>query len=893
MATATNSQRPRTKSIGHYILGKTIGEGTFGKVKLGTHILTGERVAVKVLEKDRIVEVADVERVAREVHILKLIRHPHIVQLYEIIETRRQLYLIMEYASGGELFDYIVANARVQEPEACSFFHQIIAGVEKIHSMNIVHRDLKPENLLLDDHRNIKIVDFGLSNVFRDGQLLKTACGSPCYAAPEMIAGHNYVPSLCDLWSCGVILFALVCGYLPFEDQNTASLYKKILAAEYRAPKSISDAVKDLISGLLTTEPNRRMTVPVIRTHPWYRQINEASVPPSDLMPGQNGLEEDVLRDLDSFGFPRDYAVRCLELNKHNHVTTTYYLLAGKKRRMLDRLDRIMPPAADTHGFSMEVLGRNSPNDVQEPRLEDVPQPGANVGSVSMEVSTPRRDEQQGTEPPRDSYEDRFSSDSKTHVRPSASPPSSARGENDQRDAYAAIASRTSGVAGGSPGVGSIYGGARSGGYPQVNPGSPWSPRDSGNDSESQRYQQGNTGGVPQSQSPVPASTSQSRHSPVPGLGPLPGSGRSGNDAETPRRRTPPPTGAYSGVSPATRPVNSGADSVLEQFYNQTGRAETQASTDREHASHEERSAKCPYCGTIYQLTAKYCLKCGADRITVQAPGSGNHSAVGNSPNGNLPSGMRTPPPSTPPAIPGQAATSPNAPAPATSNAGANATSPQTGMSNPYPRSSANSPASMTQRILGNKEATSSSTSPSGSGPGSSVSKRPSTAASGSGSLSARTAYGGNDRYNVRPSAPRRDLSKPTEASQRRAGLPVETPQSARARLGGRPPVPTAPGTPRSSATPGSLSARGERSSSAQSRPMTMTAGPGGATHGAAGVPSNHPSPLSARGPGGPSAMGSPMTAAGPTTATAPSSRLASWNAWSPSTARATRLAHR
>merc|ERR1740121_1185697 len=192
-------QRGNSKSIGNYILGRTIGEGTFGKVKLGRHILSGSTVAVKVLQKDRIVEGADVERVAREVHILKLIRHPHIVQLFEIIETRGQLYLIMQYASGGELFDHIVAKGRVPEPEACRFFHQIIAGVEKIHSMNIVHRDLKPENLLLDDHRNIKIVDFGLSNVFRDGQLLKTACGSPCYAAPEMIAGQRYVPSRCDI----------------------------------------------------------------------------------------------------------------------------------------------------------------------------------------------------------------------------------------------------------------------------------------------------------------------------------------------------------------------------------------------------------------------------------------------------------------------------------------------------------------------------------------------------------------------------------------------------------------------------------------------------------------------------------------------------------------------
>eukprot|EP00913_Durusdinium_trenchii_P011785 g11069.t1 len=298
-----DSGRARAKSIGHYILGLTIGEGTFGKVKLGTHILTSERVAVKILEKERIVEVADVERVAREVHILKLIRHPHIVQLYEIIETRRQLYLIMEYASGGELFDYIVAKGRVPELEACRFFHQIIAGLEKVHAMNIVHRDLKPENLLLDEHKNIKIVDFGLSNVFRPGQLLKTACGSPCYAAPEMIAGHSYVPHLCDLWSCGVILFALVCGYLPFEDQNTSALYKKILAADYKTPKFISESVRDLISKLLTTDPKCRYNVPDVRAHPWYRQIPEAStpIPEEKVEQGEKQdmkLEEDLSRDL-------------------------------------------------------------------------------------------------------------------------------------------------------------------------------------------------------------------------------------------------------------------------------------------------------------------------------------------------------------------------------------------------------------------------------------------------------------------------------------------------------------------------------------------------------------------------------------------------------------------
>jgi serine/threonine protein kinase len=257
--------------VGHYILGKTIGEGTFGKVKLGTHILTGETVAVKILEREKIKEIADVQRVAREIHILKRVQHPHIIQLYEIIETPRQLFLIMEYCSGGELFDHIVECGRVQESDAWRFMHQILSGVEQIHKINVVHRDLKPENLLLSKEKSIKIVDFGLSNIYKDDQLLKTACGSPCYAPPEMIAGHWYVPSRCDVWSCGVIMFALVCGYLPFEDTNTRELYNKILNAEYRTPKFISPSAKDLIGAMLTIDPEDRITIPEIRQHPWYR----------------------------------------------------------------------------------------------------------------------------------------------------------------------------------------------------------------------------------------------------------------------------------------------------------------------------------------------------------------------------------------------------------------------------------------------------------------------------------------------------------------------------------------------------------------------------------------------------------------------------------------------
>jgi len=327
------SPKKQRGGIGQYVLGKTIGEGTFGKVKLGVHVLSGETVAVKILERQRIKEIADVERVAREIHILKRVQHPHIIQLYEIIETPDQLYLIMEYCSGGELFDHIVESGRVTEPEACRFFQQILSGVEQVHRINVVHRDLKPENLLLDEHKNIKIVDFGLSNIFKDDQLLKTACGSPCYASPEMIAGHWYVPARCDVWSCGVILFALVCGYLPFEDGNTAALYRKILAADYATPKFISQSVRSLIARMLTTDPEKRITVAEIRQHEWYQAFGPEASLNWDAMPEEEDLDEELLQALDGFGFARDFAVQSLKAKKHNSASTTYSLLQDRKRR--------------------------------------------------------------------------------------------------------------------------------------------------------------------------------------------------------------------------------------------------------------------------------------------------------------------------------------------------------------------------------------------------------------------------------------------------------------------------------------------------------------------------------------------------------------------------------
>ena len=242
-----------------YCLLKDLGEGTFGNVKLGKHLSSGQLVAVKILEKKRITDQADVERVIREIKILKSIRQPHIIKLYEIIETKARIFLIMEYACGGELFDYIVRKDRLPEKEACRFYNQIVSGIEFLHSKGIAHRDLKPENLLLDKQKNLKIVDFGLSNTYKTGQTLKTACGSPCYAAPEMIAGKRYNGIEVDIWSSGVTLYAMLCGFLPFEDPDTALLYKKILKGDFELPDFLTNGSIKFLKEILCTDPAKRL----------------------------------------------------------------------------------------------------------------------------------------------------------------------------------------------------------------------------------------------------------------------------------------------------------------------------------------------------------------------------------------------------------------------------------------------------------------------------------------------------------------------------------------------------------------------------------------------------------------------------------------------------------
>jgi len=335
-----------TESINAYTIEKVIGKGTFGKVRLATHNATGEKVAIKILEKSKIIDMVDVERVSSEISILKSIYHPHIMQLYEVIETGDKLYMITEYAEHGELFNHIVKHRHLEEDEARRLFNQILSGVDYLHKNNIVHRDLKPENLLLDSNDGIKIADFGLSHKHKEGELLQTACGSPCYAAPEMILGKKYRGSTVDVWSCGVVLFAMVCGYLPFEGENTLALYKKILRAEYKTPEHLSKGVKDLLMNILKTDPKVRYTVEDIRRHVWM--CNE-SVPSVPII--KDRINVQALELLESYNKSKNKIVKDIRANRHNKVTTLYYLLLRKVRRNNKRrksVDSISHPNKST-----------------------------------------------------------------------------------------------------------------------------------------------------------------------------------------------------------------------------------------------------------------------------------------------------------------------------------------------------------------------------------------------------------------------------------------------------------------------------------------------------------------------------------------------------------------
>ncbi|CAI9283994.1 unnamed protein product [Lactuca saligna] len=346
----------------NYKLGKTLGHGSFGKVKIAEHVLTGYKVAVKILNRRKLKNPEMEEKVRREIKICRLFVHPHIIRLYEVIETPLDIYVVMEYVKSGELFDYIVEKGRLHENEARKIFQQIISGVEYCHRNMVVHRDLKPENILLDSRGNVKVADFGLSNIMRDGHFLKTSCGSPNYAAPEVVSGKLYAGSEVDVWSCGVILYALLCGTLPFDDENIPNLFKKIKSGIYTLPSHLSAGARDLIPRMLVVDPVKRITIADLRKHPWFKaQLPRyLAVPAPDATDHLKKLDEDIIRKVLNMGFERTHLIQSLQTRIQDDATVAYYLLFDNQSRVAG-------------GYLGAELAENLEGDLATMHLDNIP----------------------------------------------------------------------------------------------------------------------------------------------------------------------------------------------------------------------------------------------------------------------------------------------------------------------------------------------------------------------------------------------------------------------------------------------------------------------------------------------------------------------------------------
>ncbi|XP_032393582.1 serine/threonine-protein kinase BRSK2 isoform X5 [Etheostoma spectabile] len=342
--------------VGPYRLEKTLGKGQTGLVKLGVHCITGQKVAIKIVNREKLSE-SVLMKVEREIAILKLIEHPHVLKLHDVYENNKYLYLVLEHVSGGELFDYLVKKGRLTPKEARKFFRQIISALDFCHSHSICHRDLKPENLLLDEKNNIRIADFGMASLQVGDSLLETSCGSPHYACPEVIRGEKYDGRRADVWSCGVILFALLVGALPFDHDNLRQLLEKVKSGVFHMPHFIPPDCQALLKGMIEVNPDKRLTLEAIQKHPWYQGGRNEPCPEQPpprrvcvkRILSLTDLDPDVLESMYSLGCFRDRVKLTHDLTseEENQEKMIYYLLLDRKERYPSCEDEDLPPRND------------------------------------------------------------------------------------------------------------------------------------------------------------------------------------------------------------------------------------------------------------------------------------------------------------------------------------------------------------------------------------------------------------------------------------------------------------------------------------------------------------------------------------------------------------------
>ncbi|XP_067293559.1 serine/threonine-protein kinase BRSK2 isoform X2 [Pseudorasbora parva] len=339
--------------VGPYRLEKTLGKGQTGLVKLGIHCVTCQKVAIKIVNREKLSE-SVLMKVEREIAILKLIEHPHVLKLHDVYENKKYLYLVLEHVSGGELFDYLVKKGRLTPKEARKFFRQIISALDFCHSHSICHRDLKPENLLLDEKNNIRIADFGMASLQVGDSLLETSCGSPHYACPEVIRGEKYDGRKADVWSCGVILFALLVGALPFDDDNLRNLLEKVKLGVFHMPHFIPPDCQNLLRGMIEVDATKRFTLEQIQKHTWYIGGKNEPEPEQPVprkvairtLPSTEDIDPDVLESMHSLGCFRDKnkLMKDLLSDDDNQEKMIYFLLLDRKERYPSHEDQNLPP---------------------------------------------------------------------------------------------------------------------------------------------------------------------------------------------------------------------------------------------------------------------------------------------------------------------------------------------------------------------------------------------------------------------------------------------------------------------------------------------------------------------------------------------------------------------
>lgn len=369
----STDQGPR---VGPYIFGKTLGTGSTGKVKLAKNLLTGEIVAIKIVRKDYLDNKPSLKKkMRREISVLKVLSHPNLMSLIDVFEIETHLFLVMEFVDGLELFEYLVRRGALPIPQALSFFQQIICGLEYCHHRLICHRDLKPENLLLDRNLNIKIADFGMTSLNPPGNLLETSCGSPHYCDPMVVSGEMYDGLKADIWSCGVILYAMVTGRLPFDDDNIQRLLQKVQMGQYHLPLDLPKELRDIIKRMLTVDPETRITLEQIKAHPWFNSIpprnytEDNFVVPHDPIVTPDPL---IMRSLVDLGWGEAKSVGA-ELGKVGPSMEKVFYHQLAQHPMYNRSSAVRPPRRSASSVSNHVNSTPAENSSseQKPPAED------------------------------------------------------------------------------------------------------------------------------------------------------------------------------------------------------------------------------------------------------------------------------------------------------------------------------------------------------------------------------------------------------------------------------------------------------------------------------------------------------------------------------------------